>query len=153
MTFPNTSVQMFSLSSDCQNHSKCRVLKIPNPGLHLTCCKTITSSGLIPSNQWADDKTKQLSVCRSINKTFDSLHLLCEWCQSGQSPVVNPQSPSSSALMWISRFVWLFHSAVCVLKFPQMEIYSMSGWFGDITAVKVRQKQAWRFQKPPESHS
>lgn len=91
----------------------------------------------------------QLSVWRSINKTFDSLHLLYEWCQSGKSPVINPQSLCSSALMWISRFVWLFHFTAWVLKFPQMEIYSMSGWFGDITTVNVRQKQASRFQKPP----
>lgn len=113
--------------------------------------KQLPLSGLIPSNQWADDKMTQLCVCRSINKTFDLLHLLREWCRSGKSPFINPQSLCSSALMWIYRFVWLFHSTAWVSKFPQMEIYNMSSWFGDITTAKVRQTGASHIQKPPLS--
>lgn len=71
-------------------------------------------------NKWGDNKMTQLSICQRINKMFDLLHLLCEWCRSGKSPLVNPQSFCSSALTWIYRFVWVFRSAAWVSKFSLM---------------------------------
>lgn len=91
--------------------------------------KTPTRCGVNPpelslwvSNKWADNKMTQLSICHSINKMFDLLHLLCEWRRSGKSPLVNPQSFCSSALTWIYRFVWVFRSAAWVSKFTLMGI-------------------------------
>lgn len=91
--------------------------------------KTITRCGLNPqevslwvSNKWADNKMTQLSICHSINKMFDLLHLLCEWRRSGKSPLVNPQSFCSSALTRIYRFVWVFRSAAWVSKFILIRI-------------------------------
>lgn len=75
---------------------------------------------LCVSNKWGDNKMTQLSICQHINKMFDLLHLLCEWCWSGKSPLVNPQSFCSSALTWIYRFVWVFRSAAWVSKFSLM---------------------------------
>lgn len=88
---------------------------------------------LCVSNKWGDNKMTQLSICQRINKMFDLLHLLCEWCRSGKSLLVNPQSFCSSALTWIYRFVWVFRSAAWLSKF------SLMGDFGLVDLVILQQ--------------